>query len=84
MKNRVSALKIYGGKQIKKLAGNLPDTTPVVGDDDYKKLKRKLDNYFLSKKSKHHGRFPFSKQRVIEGESVVTYAALLREKSKDC
>ena len=42
MKNRVSALKIYGGKQIKKLAGNLPDTTPVVGDDDYKKLKRKL------------------------------------------
>ena len=84
IKDRVSALKIYGGKEIKKLARNLPDTTPVVGDDDYKKLKRKLDNYFLPKKNKHHGRFKFSKQRPIDGESVVTYAARLREKSKDC
>ena len=57
---------------------------PVVGDDDYKKLKRKLDNNFLPKKNKHHGRFTFSKQRPIEGESIVTYAARLREKSKDC
>ena len=62
----------------------MPDTAPVVGDDDYKKLKRKLDNYFLPKKNKHHGRFTFSKQRPIEGESVITYAARLREKSKDC
>ena len=36
----VGALKIYGGREIKKLARNLPDTTPVVGDDDYKKLKQ--------------------------------------------
>ena len=68
----------------KKLARNLPHTAPVVGDDDYKKLKRKLDNHFLPKKNKHHGRFTFSKQRPIEGESVITYAARLREKSKDC
>ena len=80
----MSTLKIYGGKETKKLARNLPDTAPVVGDDDYKKLKRKLDNYFLPKKNKHHGRFTFSKQRPIEGESVITYAARLREKSKDC
>jgi len=66
MKDRVSALKIYGGREIKKLARNLPDTAPVVGDDDNKKLERKLDNYFLPKKSKHHGRFAFSKQRPIE------------------
>ena len=84
IRDRVSALKIYGGKEIKKLARNLPDTAPVVGDDDYKKLKRKLDKYFLPKKNKHHGRFTFSKQRPIEGESVITYAARLREKSKDC
>ena len=75
----MSALKIYGGKKIKKLARNLPGTAPVVRDDDYKKLNRKLDNYFLPKKNKHHGRFTFSKQRPIEGESVVTYAARLRE-----
>ena len=64
-------MKIYGGKEIKKLARNLPDTTPVVGEDDCKKLKRKLDNYFLPKKNKDHGKFTFRKQRLIERESVV-------------
>ena len=80
----MNALKIYGGKEIKELARNLPETAPVVGDDDYKKLKRKLDNYFLPKKLKHHARFTFNKQKQIAGESVVTYAARLREKSKNC
>ena len=42
VRDQVSALKIYGGQEIKKLAHNLPDTAPVEGDDDYKKLKRKL------------------------------------------
>jgi len=37
----VSILKIYGSKEIKQLTRNLPDTALVVGDDDYKKLKRK-------------------------------------------
>ena len=62
IKDRMSTLKIYGGKEIKKLARTLPDTVPVVRDDDYKKLKKKLDNHFLPKKNKHHGRFTFSKQ----------------------
>ena len=84
VRDQVSALKIYGGQEIKKLAHNLPDTAPVEGDDDYKKLKRKLNNYFLPKKNKHHARYTFSKQRPGEGESVVAYAARLREKSKDC
>ena len=77
IRDHVSTLKIYmyGDKEIKKLARNLPDTMPVVGDDDYKKLKRKLDNHFLPKKNKHHARFTFSKQKQIKGESVVTYAA---------
>lgn len=52
----MSALKIYCGHEIKKLARNLSDTTPVVGDDGYKKMKRKIDNYFLPKKNKHHAR----------------------------
>ena len=34
IRDRVSTLKIYGGKETKKLARNLPDTAPVVGDDD--------------------------------------------------
>ena len=36
IRERVNALKIYGGKEIKKLACNFPKTVPVVGDDDYK------------------------------------------------
>ena len=80
----MNALKIYGGKDIKKLAHNLPQTAPVVTDDDYKKLKRKLNNDFLPKKNKHHARYTFNKQKQIAGESVVTYAVRLREKSKDC
>ena len=52
IRDRVSVLKGYGGKEIKKLARNLPDTAPVVGDDDYKKLKRRLDHHFLPQKNK--------------------------------
>ena len=69
---------------LKKLARNVPETTPVVGDDDYKRLKRKLNNHFLPKKNEHHARFTFNKQKQIAGESVVTYAVRLREKLKDC
>ena len=67
VKDQVSALKIYGGQEIKKLAGNLPDAMPVVGNNNYKKLKRKLNNYFLPKKNKHHARYTFCKQRPGEG-----------------
>ena len=68
----MSALKIYGDKEIKKLTHNLLDTVPVVRDDDYKKLKRKLINHFLLNENKHHVRFMFNKQKQIAGESVVT------------
>ena len=48
IRNKVSALKlIYGGQEVKKLACNLPDPAPVGDDDEYKKLKRKLNNHFL-------------------------------------
>ena len=70
----MSTLKIYGSKEIKKHAHNLPDTAPVVRDEDYKKLKRKLDDHFLPKKNKHHARFTLNKQKQIEEENVVTYA----------
>ena len=71
----MSALEISGGKEIKKVARNIPETASVVGDDDYKKLKRKLDNHVVPKKNKHHTRFTFNKQRQTAGESVVTYVA---------
>ena len=33
--DKISALKIYGGLKVTRLALNLPDATPLVGDDDY-------------------------------------------------
>lgn len=57
----VNVLKIYGGKEIKKFVCNLLEIVLVVGDDDYKKLKRKLNNYFLLKKNKYYVRFMFNK-----------------------
>ena len=58
-------------KKLRNLLATCQIQRAVVGEDDCKKLKRKLDNYFLPKKNKDHGRFTFSKQRNIEGESVV-------------
>ena len=84
VKDKVSALKIYGGLEVKKLARNLPDPASVGEEDAYKKLKRKLINHLLPKKNKHHARYMFSKQRQEPGESVVSCAARLREKAKDC
>ena len=58
VKDKVSALKIYGDKKSR----NLPDTAPVEDDNDYQKLFRKLNNHFLQKKNKQHARQTFSKQ----------------------
>ena len=77
----MSTLKIYGGLEIKTLARNLPDATPVKGDDDYKKLKRKLDNYFIPEKNKHHATYTFNKQSLEPGEtleSVVSSAEIAK------
>ena len=72
IRERLSALKIYCGKEMRKLARNLPDTARVDGDDEHEKPKRKLESHFFPKKNKHHARLTLSKQKRIEGESVVT------------
>lgn len=84
IKDKVSALKIYGGPVIKKLARNLPEPAAEENDNDYEKLKRKLDNHFLPRKNKHHARYTFSKERMQSNETVVNYAARMREKARDC
>ena len=63
IRDRLSVLKILCGKEMRKLARNLPDTAQVDGDDDYKKLKRKLESHFFPKKNKHHARLTLSKQK---------------------
>ena len=84
IRDKISALKIYGGSELKKLARNLPDPAPIEGDDDYQMLKRKLNNHFLPKKNKHHARYTFSKQQMESHESIVTYVARMRQKERDC
>ena len=81
-KHKVSALKIYGRQEIKKLARNLPDIALVENANDYKKLIRTLNNHALPKKNKQYARYTFSKQRQEPGESIVNYTARPREMRK--
>ena len=74
MRDRVNALKIYGRLKVKRLARNPPYATFVVEDDDYKKLKRKLNNHFLPKKKKHNASYTCSKQRPEARKSVLSAA----------
>jgi len=52
---------IYDGKEIVQLEKSLPNLTD--GGNDYKKLKKKLNDYFKPKKTKHHTRYIFFKMR---------------------
>ena len=73
--DKISALKTFGGPAIKKLIRNLPEAESKEGDNDYRKLKRKLYNHFLPKTKKHHARYAFSKERLRSQE---------REHRQDC
>ncbi|EDO34966.1 predicted protein [Nematostella vectensis] len=81
--DKVRAMKIYGGPEIKKLARNLPEPTPSADDNDFTRMKTKLNNHFLPKKNKHHARYTFNKQKMETNESIVTYAARTRYQAKE-
>ena len=38
--DKVRALRIYGGQELKKLARNLPDPPPTEADDEHKEIKQ--------------------------------------------
>ena len=80
------ALIIYGGKEISRLEKSLPDPTGEDAEslNEYEKLRKKLNDYFLLKRNKHHARYIFLKSKPIAGEKTVTYATRLREKAQDC
>ena len=60
---KADAVIIYGGREIAKLAKNLPDPTDEA--DKYEKLKTKLKNYYKPKKNKQHGRYVFNAVRPV-------------------
>ncbi len=74
--DKADAMIIFGGKEVSRLKKNLPD---VAGDDDYARIKNKLDGYFKPAKNKQHSRYRFSKLRPESGESTAAYVARLRE-----
>ena len=47
--DKKDALIIFGGKEIAHLEKSLPN--PTDGDNDYEKLRKKLNNYFKTKKN---------------------------------
>ena len=75
--DKKDAMLIYGGVEVRRLDKSLQD--PSEGDV-YAKLKRKLTNYCAPKNNAH---FLFLKTRPEAGESTVSYAARLREKSNE-
>ena len=79
--DKKDAMLIYGGTEIRRLEKSLQD--PEEGDV-YAKLQSKLNNYFAPKKNVHYARYLFLKMKPHTGESTVSYAARLREKSKSC
>ena len=84
--DKKDALIIYGGKEISRLEKSLPDPTGEDAEslNEYEKLRKKLNDYFLPKRNKHHARYIFLKSKPIAGEKTVTYATRLREKAQDC
>ena len=64
----------------------MPDPTgeDVASFDDYEILRRKLKDYFMPRRNKHHARYTFFKSKPVPGEKTVTYATRLREKAQDC
>lgn len=80
--DKKDALLIYGGKVISRLEKSLPD--PMDELNEYEKLKRKLNDYFMPKKNKHYARYLFLKMKQTHGETTTMYAARLREKANEC
>ena len=83
--DKKDAIIIFGGREIARLAKHLPDPAdPHDVLDEYKILRKKLNDYFTPKKNMHYARYLFLKMRPGKEESTVAYATRLREKARDC
>ena len=83
--DKKDAIIIHGGQEIARLEISLPDPEdPSCELNVYKKLRKKLNDYFIPKKSKHYSRYMFLKMRPEREETTVAYASRLREKAHDC
>ena len=83
--DKVTCLRRYGGKEIRKLVKHLPEPPASENPEtNYEKIRRKLNLHFVPKKNKQHARYLFSKERMKTGESIAGFTARLREKAEHC
>ena len=80
--DKIDAMIIYGGKEIDRLEKSLPD--PLYASNEYEKLHKKLNDYFLRRQNKHYARYVFWKMRPLAGEATIFYTARLRENAYAC
>ena len=90
---KLKALKQFCGKDIKKLIRSLPEPAPLpdpnnegqnLDETDYDKVKRKLNTHFIPKKNRHYAVYLFTRLKQKRDETVVSYAARLRQHARDC
>ena len=60
---------IYGGTKIARLEKILKDNDPDGNLDDYQKVRKKLNDYFLPKRYKRYSQYMFLKGRPEAGAS---------------
>ena len=95
--DKKDAVMIFGGPEIVRLAKCLPNVTPIREDaepadppvpapplDMYTELKNKLDHHFKPRQNKQHARYQFLRSTQRNGETIISYAARLREKAREC
>ena len=80
--DKKDALLIFGGRELRRLDKYLPDLADDL--DEYQKIRRKLNDYYLPKRNIYFERYLFLKMRPSPGERTVTYGTRLREKASEC
>ena len=80
--DRKDALLIFGGNEITRLDKWLPDPRGQL--DDYEKVKKKLNDYYVPQINKFYARYVFCKLRPKPRERIMTYYIRLREQSYEC
>ena len=69
---------LFGGKDSAYLEKYLPEPDGIL--DEYQKLKKNLNAYFLPRRNKYLVRYLFLKMRARTGEWTVVYAIRFRER----
>ena len=76
------ALLIFGCRELRRLDKYLPDLADNL--DEYQKIRKKLNDYYLPRRNIYFERYLFTKMRPTPGERTVAYGTRLRKKASEC